>query len=135
MLNIFGIGTDIVSVPRIQKNIDNNKNKFIDRILSDKEKMHLPSEVQLVGYIAKRFAAKEAFAKALGTGIADGLAFNQISVLNNASGQPYIECEGKALAFVQAHNIQSIQVSLSDEQEYALAFVVLVCASANTPIL
>lgn len=131
MLNIFGIGTDIVSVPRIQKNLDTNKDKFIDRILSDKEKMHLPNDVQLVGYIAKRFAAKEAFAKALGTGIANGLAFNQISILNNPVGQPYIECDGKALALIQANNIQSIKISLSDEQDFALAFVVLVCSSVE----
>lgn len=125
MLSIYGIGTDIVSVPRIEQNLADNKDKFISRILSQDEILNLPKDPQLAGYLAKRFAGKEAFAKALGTGIAKGISFNQISILNDAQGQPYIICTGQAQTLLEDKNIKSIKISLSDEKEYAIAFVVL----------
>ena len=126
MLKIFGIGTDIVAVSRIQENLTKHKEKFIQRILSDKEQENLPNEIHLATYLAKRFAGKEAFAKALGTGIANGLAFNQISILNDERGQPFVECSGKALELISQKQIQDIKISLSDEKEFALAFVILI---------
>lgn len=125
MLNIYGIGTDIVSLARIRENLNKNKERFLNRILSEKEKEHLPKEIQLTAYLGKRFAGKEAFAKALGTGIADGIAFNQISILNDERGRPFIECTGRALELITEKSIQDMQISLSDEREFALAFVVL----------
>lgn len=125
MLNIFGIGTDIVSMSRIEKSLVKNQEKFLKRILSDREIESLPSEKRLSAYVAKRFAGKEAFSKALGLGISQGLAFNQISILNHPNGQPFIECTGKAEELLQKYSIQSVNISLSDEKDYALAFVVM----------
>lgn len=125
-MSIIGIGTDIVSVPRIKKLLDLNRERFLDRILSAEEKKHLPNDALLTHYVAKRFAAKEAFAKALATGIADGLSFSQISILNHDNGQPYVVCTGQAKALLGLKKITTTHISLSDEADYAVAFVILI---------
>lgn len=130
MAGIIGIGTDIIAVSRIRENLNRHPEKFIERILSVQEKQCLPPDLKWdephwVGYVAKRFAGKEAFAKALGTGIANGISFQDISILNDQQGKPYIECTGNAKQQLAQRQIQTIHVSLSDEKEYAVAFVVL----------
>ena len=82
MNKIYGVGTDIVDITRIKKSIKNKK--FINKIFSNKEIRN--SKQKLDSYYAKRFAAKEAFSKALGTGISEGISFNEISILNNDKG-------------------------------------------------
>ena len=86
---IFGIGTDIVSVDRI-KNSLKNKN-FINRIFNEKEILKCKKTKNSINCYAKRFAAKEAFSKALGTGISKGINFNEIVVLNEKNGKPFIK--------------------------------------------
>ena len=92
-MNIFGIGTDIVSVDRI-KNSLKNKN-FIKRIFNKKEILKCKKINKSINCYAKRFAAKEAFSKALGTGISNGINFNEIVILNKKSGKPYINIIGQ----------------------------------------
>ena len=92
MNKIYGVGTDIVDITRIKRSIKNKK--FINKIFSDKEIKN--SKNKLDSYYGKRFAAKEAFSKALGTGISEGISFNEISILNNDKGQPYIELKRTA---------------------------------------
>ncbi len=124
MNNIFGIGTDIVDISRIKKIL--NK-KFISRIFSVKEIQYCESKTDKPAYYSKRFAAKEAFTKALGTGISKGISFNEISISNNKNGSPYIELLGKTK--IITNNIikkkNKIYLSLSDEKKYALAMVVI----------
>ena len=123
---IFGIGTDIVSVDRI-KNSLKNKN-FINRIFNEKEILKCKKTKNSINCYAKRFAAKEAFSKALGTGISDGINFNEIIVLNKNSGKPYINIIGqtkKTLNKKFKRKKLKISLSLSDEKKYAVAFVTI----------
>ena len=123
---IFGIGTDIVNVDRI-KNSLKNKN-FINRIYHKKEILKCRNINSSINCYAKRFAAKEAFSKALGTGIRNGINFNEIVILNKKSGKPYINIIGqtkKVLSRKLKSKKSKISLSLSDEKKYAVAFVTI----------
>ena len=126
MDNILGIGTDIVDISRFKKLINNNK-KFKNKIFSPEEIKYCESKLNKVASYSKRFAAKEAFAKALGTGISNGISFHEISINNNKKGAPFIELLGKTKIIVK--NLKKkkykIYLSLSDEKKYALAMVVI----------
>ena len=100
MDNILGIGTDIVDISRFKKLINNNK-KFKNKIFSPEEIKYCESKLNKVASYSKRFAAKEAFAKALGTGISNGISFHEISINNNKKGAPFIELLGKTKIIVK----------------------------------
>ncbi len=125
-MKIFGIGTDIVDVSRIKKSL---KNKIlITRIFNAKEITKCKIKKNAANCFAKRFAAKEAFAKALGTGIANGINFNEILVLNQKSGKPFIKLINKTKLNVKKKLKKKkfkISLSLSDEKNYAVAFVTI----------
>ncbi len=128
---IIGIGTDIVEIARIARSIDKFGDKFIQRNFSIDEIKNAEKLNNSNFYYAKRFAAKEAFAKAIGTGIGENAAFKDISTLNNEAGAPYIKLSGQAKLFIKKlqenYNNKPIKihVSLSDEKQYAQAFVIL----------
>lgn len=122
---IFGIGTDIVEVKRI-RNLDSLE-KFADKILSLNELEVFKSQIdeKKVTFLAKQFAAKEAVSKALGTGIGKDIRFNQIEILRNSDGKPYLNHDGIITTILNDLGITKTHVSLSDEKKYALAFVIL----------
>ena len=125
-MNFFGIGTDIVSIDRVKKSLK-NKN-FLKRIFNEKEIFKCKKTIKSTNCFAKRFAAKEAFSKALGTGIANGINFNEIIVLNKKSGKPYIILVGqtkKTLSKKFKGKKSKVSLSLSDEKKYAVAFVTI----------
>ena len=125
-MNIFGIGTDIVSVKRLKNSLKNKK--FINRIFNEKEISKCKKINNSINCYAKRFAAKEAFSKALGTGISNGINFNEIVILNKKSGKPYINVVGqtkKTLNKKFKKKKTRISLSLSDEKKYAVAFVTI----------
>ena len=126
MNNIFGIGTDIVDVSRMKKLLSNNK-KFKNRIFSENEIKYCEKQSDKIASYSKRFAAKEAFSKALGTGISNGISFKEISINNSKNGAPFIQLIGKTRSIIK--NIikkkNKIYFSLSDEKKYALAMVVI----------
>ena len=125
-MNIFGIGTDIVSVDRIKDSLK-NKN-FINRIFNKKEILRCKTISNSINCYAKRFAAKEAFSKALGTGISSGINFNEIIILNKKSGKPYISVIGQTKVTLKKklkRKKSKISLSLSDEKKYAVAFVTI----------
>ena len=125
-MKIIGIGVDIIQNNRI-KNLLKNK-KFLGRIYSDRELKLSKQNKNKVAYFAKRFAAKEAFSKALGTGISNGINFNEIIILNKKSGKPYISVIGqtkKILKMKFKRRKSKISLSLSDEKKYAVAFVTI----------
>ena len=126
MSNILGIGTDLVDISRVHKLLEKNK-KFKKRIFSIKEIKYCESKKNKTACYSKRFAAKEAFVKALGIGISRGVSFNEISINNNKNGAPYIELIGKTKKIVKNlnNNKNKIYLSLSDEKKYALAMVVI----------
>ena len=122
---IFGIGTDIVEVKRI-RNLDSLE-KFADKILSlnELEVFKSQTDEKQVTFLAKQFAAKEAVSKALGTGIGKDITFNQIEILRNSDGKPYLNHDGMITTIFNDLGITKTHVSLSDEKKYALAFVIL----------
>ena len=125
-MNIYGIGTDIVSVDRIKGSLKNKK--FINRIFNEKEILKCKKINNSINCYAKRFAAKEAFSKALGTGISSGINFNEIIILNKKSGKPYISIIGKTKKVLNKKlkkKKSKISLSLSDEKKYAVAFVTI----------
>lgn len=122
---IFGIGTDIVHIPRMEALLQKHGDKFAERILSKQEYSEFELSANQAAFLAKRFAAKEATAKAMGTGFRNGLSLKHISVTNNELGRPSLELEHRAAVLSQELKIGRGFLSLSDEQEYAVAFVTL----------
>ncbi len=125
-MKIFGIGTDIVEIKRIKNSLQ--KKSFIKRLFDKKEIDNCKKKLNSTSCFAKRFAAKEAFSKALGTGISKGINFNEIIVLNEKNGKPYIKLQKKTKNIVEKKIKQKkykISVSLSDEKNFAVAFVTI----------
>ena len=125
-MKIYGIGTDIVSIDRIKKTIK-NKN-LTNKLFSKKEISKCNKLFEAHNCFAKRFAAKEAFSKALGTGISNGINFNEIVILNKNSGKPYINIIGqtkKVLDKKFKRKKIKISLSISDEKKYSIAYVIL----------
>ena len=125
-MNIFGIGTDIVNVNRIKKSLK-NKN-FLNRVFNSKEITKCRKNINIFNCYSKRFAAKEAFSKALGTGISNGISFNEIIILNKKSGKPYITLSGQTKRIIERKFKRKkikISLSLSDETKYAVVFVTI----------
>ena len=122
---IHGIGTDIVSVKRIQEGLDKYGERFASRILAESEMAEFKQAPNPASYLAKRFAAKEAAVKALGTGFSDGISMRHICVSHNDAGKPLLKMTGRALTLFEKNNIGENHISISDEREYAIAFVTL----------
>lgn len=121
---IFGIGNDIIEVARVKKALERD-NGFREKIFSPREIELCESKGNKYQSYAARFAAKEAFMKALKTGWAEGITWNEIEVLNSESGAPYLNLLNETQKFVRKHNIKHLHISLSHLKEYAMAEVIL----------
>ncbi len=120
---IAGIGTDITDVRRFKKWVKNPL--MIDRFFNEKERMYSGTESARCQHYAVRFAAKESFSKALGTGIS-GFALKDVYITNDGDGKPYLNIEGSALSLMNEKLGECTSfVSLSHEKEYAVATVIL----------
>lgn len=124
---IFGLGTDIVEIERIAKVHERSGDRLAQRILTANELAQYQASAQPVRFLAKRFAVKEAAAKALGTGIRSGLAFNQFEVCNDALGKPCLHLHGVAAEMAARYGIIHLHVTIADERHYAVATVLLEC--------
>jgi holo-[acyl-carrier protein] synthase len=122
---IRGLGTDIVEIDRIVAQTERLGDKLARRVLTTSELQLYQSAAQPARYLAKRFAAKEAAAKALGTGIGRGVSFQHIHIGNNADGAPTISFSDGALARMQQLNAVVGHISIADEKHYAIATVIL----------
>ncbi len=122
---IYGIGTDIVDIDRISHILNKNRDGFIKRVLSEHERALFANKADNAAYCAKRFAAKEAFAKALGTGIGRVVSFQDLTVRSNENGKPYFIPSEKLRQYLIEKNIAQAYLSISDETKNAIAFVVL----------
>ncbi len=122
---IYGVGSDIIDISRIQKLLKNDT--FKKKLFSSKEIKIIETKSNRIASYAKRFAAKEAFSKALGTGISKGLSFKEISIINDKNGKPYIELSGKTKFIVRLilKKKYKIFLTISDERKYALAMVII----------
>ncbi len=122
---IVGLGSDIIEIERIEKVLLRVGDAFLNRILTTSEKAICDQHNAPHRYVAKRFAVKEAAAKALGTGIAQGVSFQDFCVSNDRFGRPILSFSGEAFRHAQLQGVTDIHVSLSDERHYAVATVIL----------
>jgi holo-[acyl-carrier protein] synthase len=126
---IYGIGTDIVQVSRIEAALARNGDRFAEKILGPEElvKFHARrarNEVRGMRFLATRFSAKEAFSKAIGLGLRMPMTWRSAQMLNEPSGKPVMVCSG-ALGQFMLDNRLTAQVTISDEAEYGVAFVIV----------
>lgn len=126
---IYGIGTDIVQVSRIEAALARSGERFAEKILGPQElvifhERRAKNAVRGMRYLATRFSAKEAFSKAIGLGLRAPMTWPAAQMLNEDTGKPEIVCSGALLAFMQQHRL-SAKVSISDEAEYGVAFVIV----------
>ena len=127
-MKIFGIGTDIVNIKRMEKSLKKRGNTFKDRIFSKKEIIYCDKKNNPYSFYAKRFAAKEALSKALGTGIRKGINFKDIEIVNDKFGKPSIKLKGSTRNFLKKKiktRKYSIYLSLSDDVPWAQATVII----------
>jgi holo-[acyl-carrier protein] synthase len=125
-MKTIGIGVDIVDNKRIKLSIKNNR--FIDHTFGKDEILKSKKILNKTNYFAKRFAAKEALSKALGTGFRGGLNFKDIQVLNDRLGKPYYVVSSKLKNLIKKNkkiNSFNLFLSISDEKEYSVAFTII----------
>ena len=127
-MKIFGIGTDIVNIKRIKKILKNNGTRFKNKIFSESEINYCEKKRDPAPFYAKRFAAKEAFSKALGTGIRKGINLKNIIIFNDVYGKPKIKLKGSTHNYLKK-KIKSkkynIHLSLTDDKPWAQATVII----------
>jgi holo-[acyl-carrier protein] synthase len=121
---VFGIGTDIIEVRRIEEAL-RRTGRLKQKIFSPREIDYCESRGKSAEHFAARFAAKEAFLKAMGTGWRGGHRFDEIEVINNERGKPEAFVHGKVKAFCEENGLGGLHVSLSHVKELAIAVVVL----------
>jgi len=121
---IKGTGTDIIEIERIRKAITGDT-KFTDRIFSDEEVDYCNSKFRKEVHFAGRFAAKEAFFKALGTGWRNGMKWTEINIMNDNLGKPEVRISGKTEEIFRKMGMNKIYLSISHTRDFAIAFVVI----------
>jgi holo-[acyl-carrier protein] synthase len=122
---IYGIGTDVVEVKRIREALHKYGIALAKKILTPQELITYRKTEGKENFLAKRFAAKEAFAKALGTGMRSPVNFKSIEVIHDTLGKPKIKTVSELTFLVKSRNIKHCHLSISDEKNIAAAFVVL----------
>lgn len=121
---IHGIGTDLLRIDRVERIWQRHGARFAEKILMPEERAQLASRHNAANFLAKAFAAKEAFSKAWGTGFA-GLSHHDVGVLRNAEGKPVLVFSPTQQARLEARGVTAAHLSLSDDDGRVLAFVVL----------
>jgi holo-[acyl-carrier protein] synthase len=126
---ILGIGNDIIDIRRIEKTLEKHGQRFIDRIYTDIEKQKSDRRAQRIPSYAKRFAAKEACSKALGTGLSNGVYWRDMGVVNLPSGKPTMRLTNGAAAqlaqMLPAGKQAAVHLTMTDEYPYAQAIVII----------
>lgn len=122
---ILGVGTDLLDAERIRDGLARFGEHYADRLLAPAEHAAYYANRNPARFLAKCFAAKEAFAKAAGTGLRPPVTLRNIAVLRDAQGKPHIECAPELAGWLAARGIGAHHVSLSDEGDFVLAFVIL----------
>jgi holo-[acyl-carrier protein] synthase len=126
---IIGIGNDLTNIERLEATLEKYGSRFLERLFTPAEQAKAELRTNKAATLAKRFAAKEACAKALGTGIHQGVYFRDMGVMNLPSGQPTLELTGGALerlrSLTPAGMSVKIHLSLTDDHPWAQAFVII----------
>jgi len=121
---IFGIGTDIVQVQRMSENLEKHGERFAQRILSESELIEFSDSNNQSAFLAKRFAAKEAAVKALGTGFRNGISMKHISIGHDDLGKPVLLFSDVAKEILEEKQVLTSHLSIADEKDFAVAYVV-----------
>jgi len=124
---IYGVGTDVIEIPRVERALARFGERFALRILCEPELRHFRGHRKPAAFLAKRFAAKEAFTKALGTGIHAPANWHGVWVVNLRSGRPQLEFSPPLRGLLDSRLIRHAHVSLTDERAIATATVILEC--------
>ncbi|HIF9502614.1 TPA: holo-ACP synthase [Photobacterium damselae] len=124
---IVGLGTDIAEIERVAKVWQRQGLAFAERILTASELIELSQTKRPERFLAKRFAVKEAAAKALGTGIAAGVSFQDFEVGHDELGKPLLNLTGQAQKFARQRLVNHVHLTIADERHYAVATVILEC--------
>lgn len=122
---MISVGTDILKIERIEAVVTRLGDKFVRRILTETERLEYSESGIPIALLAKRFAAKEAVAKALGTGIGRGVSWQDIQIEHNDAGAPFVVLSAGAQRVASARGGSRVEISISDEAEYVVAFAVL----------
>lgn len=122
-MSVIGIGTDLVQVERVRRVLERHGERFAGRVLDAREMARWSGHADPGSYLARRWAVKEAAAKAVGTGIGASLGFHDLHVGNNPAGAPTLEVSGRGAETARLLGINRWHVSLSDDGGFALAFV------------
>jgi holo-[acyl-carrier protein] synthase len=122
---IYGIGVDLVKVARLERGLSRYGMHYADRLLAPEEHQEFFAASEPARFLAKRFAAKEAFAKAAGTGLRHPLHLRNLAVTHTPLGQPELRFHAELASWLRQRGISGHHLSLSDEQEYVIAYVVL----------
>ncbi len=123
-MKIIGIGTDIVEIARIGQLLERHPKRFAERILHPAELERFHAVANKAAWLAKRFATKEAVAKALGTGIGKDVRLQEIETQHDGRGKPMLQLHGITQAFADNLGVTAMELSVADERSHALAFVV-----------
>jgi holo-[acyl-carrier protein] synthase len=131
-MTIYGIGTDIVQISRVAAALGRNE-RFAEKILGPEElvKFHArraKNDIRGLRFLATRFSAKEAFSKAIGLGMRMPMTWRSAQMLNAPSGKPVIVCSGALEEFMKQNKLTA-QVTISDEADYGVAFVIVTAAA------
>jgi len=121
---VLGLGTDLIETRRVQESIDRFGERFVERIFTAGEIAYCTRKKNAAESFAARFAAKEAGAKALGTGISRGVSWKEFEVKREASGRPSLHLSGRAQELAEAMGVKRIQLSLTHTRDLAMAVVV-----------
>ncbi|WP_277058931.1 holo-[acyl-carrier-protein] synthase [Trichlorobacter lovleyi] len=122
---ILGIGIDTVEISRFQRFLDEDNQALLNRLFAPAEQEYCRPRKQAASCLAARFAAKEAFVKALGTGLRDGICWTEIEVGNDQLGKPFLKLSGRALQLFSEQGAASAHLSLSHDGGHAVAQVIL----------
>ncbi len=122
---MIAIGTDILQIDRIEEVVERQGERFVRRILTPAEQEEYAASAAPHRLLAKRFAAKEAIAKTLGTGIGRGVSWQDIHIDHDGNGAPLVKLSGGALRVARERGGSEVALSLADEQDYVVAFAVL----------
>lgn len=122
---VRGVGVDIVEVERIASALERRGDRFKARLFTDDEREYCESRPQPVLHYAARFAAKEAFSKAIGTGFTGGLSWKEIGIRHHPGGEPYLELSGRAAELLAVRGATKTHVSLSHSHTVSVAVVVI----------
>ena len=123
-MGVGGVGTDLVRVARFRRFLDEGKQALLERLFTPAERDYSLAKRDPAPHLAARFAAKESFLKALGTGLRDGISWQEMEIVHDPMGKPGLSLRGKAAEVFRERGFSALHLSISHDGEYALAVVV-----------